>query len=150
MSFADQVGEKQRATILEQLQNFFRFVTEFREGELRAGRSGPREPQPIRKIIALEESQGAGAKRRERARSLAVRRCEPCPAEPPGEAGGAEFKQVPPHLEGIKIDNRWVIVYSKYDVGCALEKHQTTDCLGHDHDSAKLLARAVVLYALRR
>jgi hypothetical protein len=43
-----------------------------------------------------------------------------------------------------------VVIYSKLDIGCALEKHHTPDCVGHDHDSAKLLARAVVLYALRR
>lgn len=61
-----------------------------------------------------------------------------------------EFRDVAPHLEGIKIGNRWVIIYSKYDIGCALEKHQSTDCLGHDHDSALKLGSAVVLYALKR
>ena len=30
LSFADQVSEKERATVLEELQNFLRFVTEFR------------------------------------------------------------------------------------------------------------------------
>jgi hypothetical protein len=43
-----------------------------------------------------------------------------------------------------------VVIYSKYDIGCALEKHQSTDCLGHDYDSAVVLARAAVLYALKR
>jgi hypothetical protein len=61
-----------------------------------------------------------------------------------------EFREVAPHLEGIKLGNRWVIIYSKYDIGCALEKHQSTDCLGHDHESALKLGSAVVLYALRR
>jgi hypothetical protein len=61
-----------------------------------------------------------------------------------------DYQDGPPRLEGVKINGRWVIIYSKYDIGCALEKHQSTECLGHDHDSAKLLARAVVLYALRR
>ena len=60
-----------------------------------------------------------------------------------------EFQEGPPRLEGVKINGRWVVIYSKYDIGCALEKHQSTDCLGHDYDSARLLARAVVLYALR-
>lgn len=62
----------------------------------------------------------------------------------------AEMRQVPPHLEGIQVDGRWVLVYSKYDLGCALEKHRSPDCLGHDHDSALRLARAVVLYAMKR
>ncbi len=61
-----------------------------------------------------------------------------------------DYQDGPPRLEGVKINGRWVVIYSKYDIGCALEKHQSTDCLGHDHDSARLLARAAVLYALRR
>ncbi len=61
-----------------------------------------------------------------------------------------DFQKGPPRLEGIKIDGRWAVVYSRYDIGCALEKHQSTDCLGHDYESARALARAVVLYALRR
>jgi hypothetical protein len=62
----------------------------------------------------------------------------------------AEFTESPPQLEGIKINGRWVVIYSRYDLGCALEKHASTDCFGHDYDSAVRLARAAVLYALRR
>jgi hypothetical protein len=62
----------------------------------------------------------------------------------------AEFREVDPYLEGIKLNNRWVVIYSKYDIGCALEKHQSTDCQGHDHESALRLGTAVVLYALNR
>ena len=42
------------------------------------------------------------------------------------------MQSVPPMLEGIKIDNRWVVLYSKYDIGCALERHRSSDCLGYD------------------
>src|SRR5262249_438647 len=73
-----------------------------------------------------------------------------CRTESASEAGPAEYRDLPPQLEGIKLGNRWVIVYSKYDIGCALEKHQTTDCLGHDHASALKLASAAILYALKR
>lgn len=68
------------------------------------------------------------------------------------EGGGADggFLLLPPLLEGIKIDGRWVIIYSKYDLGCAIEGHKSTDCLGHDRDSALRLATAAVLYALKR
>jgi len=61
----------------------------------------------------------------------------------------AEYQPVAPALEGIKIGKRWAVIYSKYDIGCALEKHQSSDCLGHDHDSAVKLARAAVLYSLQ-
>ncbi len=61
-----------------------------------------------------------------------------------------EFRDARPALEGVKLDGRWIVVYSKYDIGCALEKHSSPDCLGHDPTSAMRLARAVVLYALKR
>ena len=56
----------------------------------------------------------------------------------------------PPALEGIKLNGRWVVVYSKYDIGCALENHQSSDCRGHDRASALRLAAAAVLYALKK
>src|SRR5205085_4274125 len=54
-----------------------------------------------------------------------------------------DFRTGAPPLEGIKIGGRWVVIYSKYDIGCALEKHQSTDCLGHDYESAVKLGKAV-------
>jgi len=61
-----------------------------------------------------------------------------------------EYQSVTPALEGIKMNDRWVVIYSRYDIGCALENHKSSDCLGHDHASAVQLARAAVLYALKR
>jgi hypothetical protein len=69
-------------------------------------------------------------------------------AEGAGPEGG--YKELPPHLEGIKIDGRWVVIYSKWDVGCALEKHNSTECLGHNPESALKIGMAVVLYSLKR
>jgi hypothetical protein len=55
-----------------------------------------------------------------------------------------------PWLEGIKGDDgRWMVLYSKYDIGCALEGHQSLGCLGYDPPSALKLARAAILYNLR-
>jgi hypothetical protein len=62
----------------------------------------------------------------------------------------AELHDVKPYLEGIKLNNRWVVIYSKYDLGCALERRQSPECLGHDFPSAVRLAGAAVLYALKR
>jgi hypothetical protein len=61
-----------------------------------------------------------------------------------------EFREHPVMLEGVKINGRWVIVYSKYDIGCAIEGHKAADCLGHDKDSALRIAAAVTLYSLKR
>lgn len=63
---------------------------------------------------------------------------------------GEEFKQVPPELEGIKVGERWVVIYSKYDLGCALEKNKSSACRGHDFESAERLAGAAVLYSLKK
>lgn len=54
-----------------------------------------------------------------------------------------------PYLEGIQIDGRWVVLYSKYDIGCALERSTSSDCVGYDHDSALRIATAAVRYNVR-
>ncbi|HVL11929.1 MAG TPA: DUF4159 domain-containing protein, partial [Gemmata sp.] len=61
-----------------------------------------------------------------------------------------ELKEYPLQLEGIKLNGRWVVLYSKYDIGCAIEGHKAADCLGHDKDSAIRVAAAVTLYSLKR
>jgi hypothetical protein len=73
-----------------------------------------------------------------------------CRTEAAGGGQIGEYRDVAPYLEGIKIGGRWAIIYSKYDIGCALENHQSTDCLGHDRESALKLGSAAVLYALKR
>jgi hypothetical protein len=59
------------------------------------------------------------------------------------------MRPMPPYLEGIKHQGRWVVLYSKYDIGCALEKHQASDCRGYSPASAEKIARAALLYSLR-
>ncbi len=54
-----------------------------------------------------------------------------------------------PQIEGIKRNGRWVVLYSKYDLGCALEKHASPDCVGYDPDSALRIATAAVRYNVR-
>jgi hypothetical protein len=60
-----------------------------------------------------------------------------------------ELQSMAPHVEGIKIDGRWVVLYSKYDLGCALERSTSPDCVGYDHASALKIATAAVLYNAR-
>ena len=67
-----------------------------------------------------------------------------------GSGPEVEKRSYTPFLEGVKIDGRWVIVYSRYDIGCALEGNKAADCMGHDKESALQLASAVVLYSLKR
>jgi Domain of unknown function (DUF4159) len=52
-----------------------------------------------------------------------------------------------PVLEGVKINGRWAVIYSKYDIGCALERHQGLDCKGYTYESAMRIAANIVVYA---
>ncbi|NBO93149.1 MAG: DUF4159 domain-containing protein [Planctomycetia bacterium] len=65
-------------------------------------------------------------------------------------SGKRDFESVAPKLEGVKYRGRWVVLYSRFDIGCALEKYTSPECRGHDQDSAIRLGRAAVLYALTR
>lgn len=52
-----------------------------------------------------------------------------------------------PQLEGIKIDGHWAVIYSKYDIGCALERQLGLDCKGYSHESALRIATNIVIYS---
>ncbi len=59
-------------------------------------------------------------------------------------AGGGRNR---PELEGVKIDGHWAVIYSRYDIGCALERQQGLDCKGYNHESAMKIAANIVLYS---
>ncbi len=52
-----------------------------------------------------------------------------------------------PQLEGVKLDDHWAIIYSKYDIGCALEQNTELSCKGYTHESAVKIATNVVVYS---
>jgi hypothetical protein len=60
-------------------------------------------------------------------------------------AGGAQNF---PQLEGVKINDHWVIIYSKFDIGCALERHTGIECKGYIYDSAVKIAGNIVRYSM--
>jgi hypothetical protein len=68
----------------------------------------------------------------------------------PSSGAKRDYVTAPPALEGLRYKGRWVILYSKVDIGCALERHTSAECLSHDYDSAARLGRAAILYALTR
>lgn len=53
-----------------------------------------------------------------------------------------------PILEGIKVDGKYVVVYSKYDLSCALERQATTACAGYQTLDAAKIGVNLVLYGL--
>ncbi|HVJ67334.1 MAG TPA: DUF4159 domain-containing protein [Caulifigura sp.] len=53
-----------------------------------------------------------------------------------------------PILEGIKIGERYVVIYSKYDISCALEQQNTQTCAGYSRLDAARIAANMVIYAM--
>ena len=60
-------------------------------------------------------------------------------------AGG---RQGFPALEGVKLGGHWAVVYSKLDIGCALETPRGVECKGYVHESAVRIATNVVQYSM--
>lgn len=54
----------------------------------------------------------------------------------------------PPMLEGIEIEGRLAIIYSRYDISCALEHQASLACDGYVEADALRIAVNVVLYSL--
>ena len=57
--------------------------------------------------------------------------------------GGKGF----PRLEGVKLNGHWAVIYSPYDLGCAMERRQALDCKGYSHESALRIAVNIVIYS---
>lgn len=53
-----------------------------------------------------------------------------------------------PILEGIEVDGRYVVIYSKYDISCALERQAAIACEGYVSEDATKLAVNIILYAM--
>lgn len=56
-------------------------------------------------------------------------------------------KSVPPFLEGIQVDGRYVVIYSRYDISCALENQASLACNGYEEADAMKIAINIMLYA---
>jgi hypothetical protein len=67
-----------------------------------------------------------------------------------GDRADARIRRGPPELEGIKVgnDGRYAVIFSKYDLSCALEKHDSVECEGYVREDAEKIAINVLLYSL--
>jgi hypothetical protein len=70
--------------------------------------------------------------------------------EPSGGDGplAARKRRIAPKLEGVRIGDRWAVIFSPYDLSCALEKQNSLECTGYDRDDAEKIALNVLLYSL--
>ena len=67
-----------------------------------------------------------------------------------GQPLAARNRQVEPQLEGISIDGRWAVVFSPYDISCALESHEALGCRGYTQQDAARIGLNVLLYSLNQ
>lgn len=66
----------------------------------------------------------------------------------PGQAVKSQVLEGEPYLEAIEIDGRLAVIYSKYDISCALERQSTVSCEGYVPEDAVKLAINLVIHAL--
>ena len=71
----------------------------------------------------------------------------------PREAGGdgplgVRKRKIAPKLEGVRMGDRWAVIFSPYDLSCALEKQNSMECTGYGRDDAEKIALNVLLYSL--
>jgi len=57
-------------------------------------------------------------------------------------------REVEPELEGIALNDRWAVIFSPYDISCALEQHESLQCRGYTQEDAARLGLNVLMYSL--
>jgi hypothetical protein len=77
-----------------------------------------------------------------------VNRREPAAAGAADQPLRSRVQKVQPELEGIEIDGRLAVIFSPYDISCALEQHEALQCRGYTREDAARIALNVLKYAL--
>jgi len=57
-------------------------------------------------------------------------------------------RQIEPELEGIQVEGRWAVIFSPYDISCALEQHESLECRGYTREDAARIGLNVLMYTL--
>lgn len=67
-----------------------------------------------------------------------------------GRPAAARIRQVEPQLDGVNIDGRWAVIFSPFDISCALESHEAIGCRGYTQQDAARLGLNVLIYSLNQ
>lgn len=59
-------------------------------------------------------------------------------------------RKTTPRLEGLKIDGRWAVIFSPYDLSCALERQEVVECRGYRREDAARIGLNVLLYSINQ
>lgn len=65
-----------------------------------------------------------------------------------GPARADEIK-APPELEGLQFGERFGVIFSKYDLSCALERQNSIECAGYNQADAAQIGINIILFSLR-
>ncbi|HEX5444109.1 MAG TPA: DUF4159 domain-containing protein, partial [Pirellulales bacterium] len=55
-----------------------------------------------------------------------------------------------PYLEGLKLDDRYAVIFSPFDISCALENHESLECEGYTRKDAARIGLNVLLYSFHQ
>lgn len=72
---------------------------------------------------------------------------DPQPASD-NEPLAARTRSIAPEIEGIQIDGRWAVLFSRHDLSCALERHEAIQCRGYSREDAARIGVNVFLYSI--
>ncbi len=74
-----------------------------------------------------------------------VTRRDPQPAAP-GQPTKSALRQVPPELKGVRFGEHYGVIFSEFDLSCALEKHDAMECRGYTREDAAKIGLNVICY----
>ena len=79
-----------------------------------------------------------------------VRLRDPRPAESADGSREARVETIAPRWEGIEVEGRYAVVFSPYDLSCALENQTSISCRGYVREDAARMGMNMILYAMQR
>ncbi len=59
-------------------------------------------------------------------------------------------RQGEPYLEGLRIGDRYAVIFSPFDISCALENHESLECEGYTRKDAARIGLNVLLYSFHQ
>jgi hypothetical protein len=62
----------------------------------------------------------------------------------------AKLTRIKPLLESVEIDGRLAVVFSPYDISCAMENHASLECKGYISEDAAKLGINMILFGLQQ
>jgi hypothetical protein len=67
-----------------------------------------------------------------------------------GEGRKSTLRRVPPEFKAVRIGDRYGVIFSEFDLSCALEKHDSLECRGYTREDAARIGINVLRYAMQQ